>query len=276
MTWSRIARRVVRALPRDDRDRLEPELFGFFDEAEAAGRTLGRGDAASIATLVIRRRFRSAMQWTPTMLAGAPIAALSVAAVVAVYGVHFEPWRTLDHTDSTSVTAAFITGTAQYFVVPIVALALLAGFRAVQLIRRGSYLLPTALVLGSGWSATQAGIFKERTSWFAQDLNATHLQTLSAYSVTLLAVAVAVPVAFLAVDAATSTRMRDEPLTPLPRAALAPLGIATMALTAAVMPFVSPVGLAMVLISDRWSKRSRIAIAVSVLAPLALLLIFED
>ncbi len=276
MTWSRITRRLVRSLPQSDRDRLESELFGFFDQTEIAGRQLGGSDAASIATLVARRRARSALQWAPTILAGAPIAAVCVDAVIGVYGAHFTPWRSLDHTDSTSATAAFITETAEYFILPIIALALLAGFRAVQLIRQGSYALPAALIIASGWSATQSGLFIERTGWFAQDLNATHLQTISPYSVGLLSIALVIPVAFLAADAAIGTRQHREPLAPLPRAILAPAGIATMALTAAVMPVVSPVGLAMVLVSDRWSKRSRFVLAVAVVAPLALLLIFED
>lgn len=276
MSWARIARRLVRWLPRSDRDRLESELFGFFDLSEEAGRPLGGGDVASIATLVVRRRAQSASQWAPTILTGAPIAAMCVVAVLAVYSTHFEPWRSLDHTDATSATAAFITGTAQYFVLPVVALALVSGFRAVQLIRQGACVLPAALIIASGWSATQSGLFIERTGWFAQDLNASHLQTISPYSVALLSIALVIPVAFLAADAAIRTRQHHEPLTPLPRAILAPAGVATMALTAAVMPFVSPVGLAMVLVSDRWSRRTRIVIAVAVIAPLALLLIFED
>jgi hypothetical protein len=276
MTWSRIARHLVRSLPRSDRDRLESELFGFFDQTEVAGRPLGGRYAASIATLVARRRARSAMQWAPTILTGAPIAAMCVAAVLAVYGAHLEPWRSLDHTDSTSTTAAFITETAPYLVLPIVALALFAGFRAVQRIRQGSYVLPAALVIASGWSTSQSGLFIERTGWFAQDLNASHLQTISPYSVALLSIALVIPLAFLAADAALKTPHQHEPLAPLPRAVLAPVGVATMALTAAVMPLVSPVGLAMVLASDRWSRRTRIALAVAVVAPLALLLIFED
>lgn len=276
MTWSRIARRLVQSLPRDDRDRLESELFGFFDQAETAGRPLGGRDAASVVAFVIRRRIRSTLTWTPTVLAGVPIAAMCVAAVLAVYQVHFVPWRTINHTDSTSATGAFITETATYFLGPIVVLALLAGFRAVQLIRQGTYLLPAALVLASGWSASQSRLFVERTGWMGADLNAGHLQRVSPYSIALLSIALAIPAVFLAADAAINTRSGGKMPRPLPRASLAPIGGATMALTAVAMPIVSPVGLALILISDRWSVRRRIVIALAVIVPLALLLLFED
>ncbi len=276
MIWSPITRWLIGTLPPADRRRLQSELLGFLEESEAEGYAVSASDAASIAALAIRLHLRAAWRWAPTVAAGVPVAALCLTAIIAVYLQHFEPWRIVDLSDSTSPLGAFVVGSAPFLLVPIAVVALTAGFRVVQHVRRGSYLLPVGLVLGATGLVTQSRLFIERTGWIGRDIGGRHLQTVSPYSVALLGTAIVLPLAFLLADMATGEQRSRRPLTPLPRAQLAPIGLATMALSATTVPIIFPAGLLLVMVSDRWSKARRLTIAAAVLIPLALLLLLED
>lgn len=270
MIWLTTSKHLVRLLPTRDRDRFGTELIGTLEDTQAArSGNIGATDAMSIGWLVTRRWMLLGTESLPLVLAGIPIGAFAFVAILGVVDSHFVPWDVFNDIQSTTPVAVAVRAIVDRIVPIALVLCLLAGARAVQYLRRGSYHLPAALIAASFLAATQHQIFLERTEWaFTNNLAPASVNQVSPYSVLLLAISLSIPAGFLTIDFFTSTRSNRKPLPPFALKTTGPLFLGLTATSLVVVPYLTPAMVPFIWMTNL-SRKTKVITTVLVLALVA-------
>ena len=171
------------------------------DDAAEAGEPFGPGDVASVFVLAARHQFDRGFRQVPLVLAGLPILLLCLMAYGLVYESHFAPWDLMEETPSTDPTARWIRSATGLAWIALLPLGAFSGWRVARSVRQGRLVLPAIYVVGLVALISQADLFIERTSWFANgSLSASQVDDVSPYSVSLIALALLMPLAYLLFD----------------------------------------------------------------------------
>lgn len=226
MSWHGVARRLCRGF--DERRRAE--MLGHLHDADAAGATIGASEAGSILFAVIAWQLTRLGRQVPTMLAGLPVLALCLACYGSVYESHFYPWDMMEDVPSTTTWVAALRRAVDLAWIVILPLGLYSGWRVAVRLKQGSLGLPGLYVASLFYLITQADLFIERTTWFAEPLQTRHVNEVSGYSIGLIVAVLALPIAFSVIDLLTSrgaVRSRSEPsiapVEPGPASAVGPV-----------------------------------------------------
>ncbi len=258
------------------------EILGHIDDAEAAGVGLSRTETLSICAMGARARTIAEL---PSLVAALPLALLAFVAYGYVYSEHFAPWDLMEEIPSTDPKIAALRSAAELAWVVVLPLGLYAGWRAARRVRRHAYRLAGAYVAAVLVMVGQARLFIERTEWFAQPLEPSHVDAVSPYSASMLAIAVGLPAMFIILDAlfpapaqTAPTRVDDHRSDPADPAsgpdltallALATPGLFVVIAALWVLPFT-----ALTWLSDSFSRRQKMTATIVAVAPLLLVLAY--
>jgi len=210
--WNRVSQWLLRWVDPVRGDELRTHI----DDATSAGAPLGPADAASVLRMAARTQAKRALAQLPLVIAGTPVMLLCILAYVMIYESHFRPWD-----PSTNGSVAMFRRVVDLVWVVLVPVALLSGWRVAKSIRQGNYVLPAAYLVGLFVLMSQADIFIERTAWFGDHgLDASQIDEVSPYSIGLLAVALALPLVYLTLDAIARKRRSKSPTVARPTLAV--------------------------------------------------------
>lgn len=269
--YTNLAKRVVRLFPEADRSSRAEELASVLDAAEQAGQPASLLDVGSLGLLVGRTWLRLGLTNLFLVLAGLPLASFAFVAIISVYERHFWAWDVIEDVPSSSASVRAIRTGVELVGIGSIPVCLFAGFRCLRSLRDGRFGGPLVFLAAVLFVHSQAGLFVERTPWFARGrLEPSDVDVVSGYSLLVYATAVMVPIVFVGYDVFAcrrqnisqeiGTMLLAESASSARHVGAAGVGI--MMVAPLFMPLLSLVGVPLVWASPTWSSKRKLGASI--------------